>query len=72
VVSVRHTSADAYSGAVSLTRSAGDSLESLPMYELTLENADQTKGFAVVADPSTVNMVMAYSPQGYINIHPKQ
>ncbi|GHU99632.1 hypothetical protein FACS1894159_03980 [Bacteroidia bacterium] len=61
VASVRKTSSGAYSGTPQ-TRS-GDA-QGLAMYELTLENPDNSKGFAVVADPAFADQVIAYAPVG--------
>lgn len=39
----------------------------LPIYELTLENPDNTLGYAVVALDQTIDQVVAYAPYGSIS-----
>ena len=63
ITSIRQTSTSAYLGGGAETRS-GES--GMPVYELTLTNPDSTTGFAVVADPETVDQVIAYAPLGSI------
>ncbi len=62
ITSVRQTTTAAYrGGGDAQTRSEGSGM---PVYELTLTNPDNTTGFAVVADPETVDEVIAYAPLG--------
>lgn len=65
VVGVEKKTTDAYRGASSVTRTLGTAM---PVYELTLENNDATKGFAVVteSEPELCEL-MAYAPVGAIS-----
>lgn len=62
VISVKKTTASAY-GRNPPTRSGS---KELSIYELTLENPDNTSGFAVVTDAATIDEVVAYVPEGAI------
>ena len=61
ISSVKRTSTSAYGSTQ--TKSNGFDL---PVYELILQNPDSTNGFAVVADASIADEVIAYSPRGSI------
>lgn len=65
VVGVEKKTTDAYRGASSVTRTLGTAM---PVYELTLENNDATKGFAVVTESGPeLCELLAYAPVGAIS-----
>lgn len=64
VIKVDKKTTASYQGNIPTTRA----LElSLPVYELTLQNENNTSGFAVVAECPTESKVMAYAPMGAIS-----
>lgn len=65
VVGVEKKTTDAYRDASSVTRTLGTAM---PVYELTLENNDATKGFAVVTESGPeLCELLAYAPVGAIS-----
>lgn len=65
VAGVKKKTTDDYKGASSATRTLGTAM---PVYELTLQNSDETSGFAVVteSEPELCEL-MAYAPVGAIS-----
>lgn len=63
VVKVEKKTTASYSGNMLTTRALD---LSLPVYELTLLNDDNSSGFAVVAETPAESKVMAYAPKGSI------
>lgn len=64
VVKVEKKTTASYSGNMLTTRALD---LSLPVYELTLLNDDNSSGFAVVAETPAESKVMAYAPTGAIS-----
>lgn len=65
VSGVKKKTTDAYRGTSCVTRALGTAI---PVYELTLQNDDETNGFAVVAASAPeLCEVMAYAPVGAIS-----
>lgn len=65
VSEVKKKTTDAYRGTSYVTRALGTAM---PVYELTLQNGDETNGFAVVAESAPkLCEVMAYAPIGAIS-----
>lgn len=66
VVSVNKTSAMKYNGELSRIGTRAPEND-MPVYELTLQNEDRTRGFAVVTADSLFSEVVAYSEKGSIS-----
>ena len=65
VAGVKKKTTDDYRGASSVTRTLGTAM---PVYEITLQNSDETSGFAVVteSEPELCEL-MVYAPVGAIS-----
>ena len=61
IVKVNQTSSASYGNNKVSTRALD---HAMPIYELILENADATSGFAVVTDDMNYSEVVAYAPKG--------